>query len=1824
MTRGKILWLAFLFLLVTIQSAFCLVPIPGTRIDVDSMPTDRLIREGTREANVFGTIEVEHLYVTDISGVTVEVDLSDYTRRDGTHEPTADWDFDGLAITNLGTLECQKLSAVTTVECHTLKANTVEIGTTSALAWFDPVTGKLFFKDDNVEVNITDLDIEITGKMNQVTGPVPGNFVGLTAGGDASDSGFGASDYYTKSDLYNSGEVDSLLSGKADVGVAYTKAETDATIEAYAYSESEIDSIIDVVKEAHRVLYVRIDGSDAGTGSEIDPFLTIAHAYSVAETMTPTAIDPVVIDILGKFTEQVTVDMAGIHLIGYGQGVSQWHYAGNALIIADNGVDPEPWDMKIKGFSIQSTDAGEYGVLIQGIAGTSLGGNELQFMDCRLGGSKSIHSNIVNGIDYQNTYITGDMLYEQTAGIWYEGSESSGDITVDWDDAGSKPSWGAHYGVNFVQHLPRGSLTLLNSGTLGENYRPRELDDSTTDVAEVWSSDKISTELSGKLDTSAVLDDLSDVNAGSPTDGQALVWNDGAGEWQNSSVASGTNTSEVETIIDDYSYNSTEIYTQTETDNLLDDKADIISGGTENNVVTIDGSGNIKDSGASIGSIPDASKTNVTVTCASSGADYSNIHNAIDYVASKGGGTIVCSGQIAFTPASKDVSNITFRGVLSDTVVGTTLFWSNGAGAWYGDNVKFENLIIYCRNSTSGSLYTASGDNYIELSNVGYITGGASANGNAISCGGHECIVVCHNVKKWGGTKALTLNDGSATIYGFDKSEIHCTTPANLYLDASSSLSGGTPSATTYVDDASRVVYSGTVTGANVKAAIDQLDIDKADTAEVPVNLNDLDDVNVSSPSDGESLVWNDSESEWTSEAISMDTSFYRTYYIAPNGNDTTGDGSFSNPWATPGKLWTEIGQAGSAAEYQQRFKAIFAPGEYTLTGSEIVPYRSIQHIVGGVTFTGNVTQEIAAEYEYGVSSGTFRAVPSFNGIAFGNGTHPSKQSGFTIDGNLHLQVESGKTGSTTHDRILTHTRITGDFSEESGTGTSVIYMKDSSVSGSVTGSSFYWQQVKGCRFMGPDFDASTIVSIRDCQFSSDEWGANNTVEIECNNFDTTYAVGNFTDCFFRKTEINLSAPKTCTMDDVSAKWFADNGAITGAALTITKLVDLDLNDLGDVSFTSLQQDQVMYWDAVSSEWKNTDISNLITDTYEVTRVQWVDGNRTDSYTEDGSERFPWKTIQGALSNITQPSSGATELAQRDVILIYAGRYDESLSVGINISVSLIGIGPVVLGDGVGTYYASTTPRDITINFDDTQDYGERRQTFYIGTLTPSTTSTTHPSYGCGFIVSGDINWSGGASSSKEFHANQLKVIGDMDGSGNAGNLNMFLRDCMFDAAFDMDASAGNLLEAQNCEFDETIEVASYGRLVQCEISNGIDGTFTDYIPPGGLIDCKWKGGNISGSGGHPMDSETYSSFLDNGGTFTGGGTVTLLSKTAIEAVIADASIDDLGDVNVGSATDGQMMAWNDSASEWENVDAPSGKTTSEIEGIIDDYSYNSTEVYTKTEIDNRVLNDLSNVNVSTPSDGESLVWDDGAGEWTSETVTGAGDMLKAQYDKNDNGISDSAEVVYDGVNNSTAAEIRTHLDNDVILDASDVETVIDAYSYNSTEIYTKSETDSTIEAYTYSQAVIDGKIRTDAEIEGIIDDYSYNSTEVYTKAETDSTIETFAAAITLADLNDVSILGVASDEILIRNNSNQWIARKIPKIVNGWTLEVGVNGVTNYPCDADASRKMEGIPWVTVDDTIQYYPSDFTISGDKHNVVITGLSGGEAITIYYSYDENL
>jgi len=122
-------------------------------------------------------------------------------------------------------------------------------------------------------------------------------------------------------------------------------------------------------------------------------------------------------------------------------------------------------------------------------------------------------------------------------------------------------------------------------------------------------------------------------------------------------------------------------------------------------------------------------------------------------------------------------------------------------------------------------------------------------------------------------------------------------------------------------------------------------------------------------------------------------------------------------------------------------------------------------------------------------------------------------------------------------------------------------------------------------------------------------------------------------------------------------------------------------------------------------------------------------------------------------------------------------------------------------------------------------------------------------------------------------------------------------------------------------------------------------------------------------------------------------------------------SIDDLTDVDTSTVapTDGQVLAWDNTAGQWEPVDASTGAVDS-VNGqtgvvVLDADDIDDTSATHKfataaqlSAADSAVqptdsIDALSDVDTSTvaPTDGQALVWDNAAGQWEPGTVSSGG-----------------------------------------------------------------------------------------------------------------------------------------------------------------------------------------------------------------------------------------
>jgi hypothetical protein len=102
-------------------------------------------------------------------------------------------------------------------------------------------------------------------------------------------------------------------------------------------------------------------------------------------------------------------------------------------------------------------------------------------------------------------------------------------------------------------------------------------------------------------------------------------------------------------------------------------------------------------------------------------------------------------------------------------------------------------------------------------------------------------------------------------------------------------------------------------------------------------------------------------------------------------------------------------------------------------------------------------------------------------------------------------------------------------------------------------------------------------------------------------------------------------------------------------------------------------------------------------------------------------------------------------------------------------------------------------------------------------------------------------------------------------------------------------------------------------------------------------------------------------------------------------------------------------------------IDLNQDTTSSDITNVYNNYTYNGSDL---------TLNDLSDVSVPTPNDGDSLVWDSGLSKWIASVVTSATNW----FISSDNGyIYNDTDTIYfneSKLNNTIDARSSVDLSN--------------------------------------------------------------------------------------------------------------------------------------------------------------------------------------------------
>ena len=95
-----------------------------------------------------------------------------------------------------------------------------------------------------------------------------------------------------------------------------------------------------------------------------------------------------------------------------------------------------------------------------------------------------------------------------------------------------------------------------------------------------------------------------------------------------------------------------------------------------------------------------------------------------------------------------------------------------------------------------------------------------------------------------------------------------------------------------------------------------------------------------------------------------------------------------------------------------------------------------------------------------------------------------------------------------------------------------------------------------------------------------------------------------------------------------------------------------------------------------------------------VTQLKYVDGNRTDSYTPDGSARLPFKTIQAALDSISDAAD-----VKKYLVLVAPGRYNDPITLKAYVSLRGHGNEYTRLGGTIAGTFAGASVRVMLSDF---------------------------------------------------------------------------------------------------------------------------------------------------------------------------------------------------------------------------------------------------------------------------------------------------------------------------------------------------------------------------------------------------------------------------------------------------------------------------------------------------------------------------------------------
>ena len=181
---------------------------------------------------------------------------------------------------------------------------------------------------------------------------------------------------------------------------------------------------------------------------------------------------------------------------------------------------------------------------------------------------------------------------------------------------------------------------------------------------------------------------------------------------------------------------------------------------------------------------------------------------------------------------------------------------------------------------------------------------------------------------------------------------------------------------------------------------------------------------------------------------------------------------------------------------------------------------------------------------------------------------------------------------------------------------------------------------------------------------------------------------------------------------------------------------------------------------------------------------------------------------------------------------------------------------------------------------------------------------------------------------------------------------------------------------------------------------SGMNNLLEDQTPQlGGNLDL--NGNNIIGTGNVNITGSltVATGFLavDTKGSVFANDSGLLVDGIAGKHVLSNNALGDIGNVAATAPTDGQVLKWNNSASQWQ----PQADSTG-----------------------TQLLNTLTDVNAGSPQNLQALVWDSGTSKWVAGDVVQQGEFLDGDF--RGSLFGDDSTLIVDGISNVITASSLT------------------------------------------------------------------------------------------------------------------------------------------------------------------------------------------------------